>query len=133
MSGPFVALFAVQGEGTEEEQRRKEQMKKTGKELQAQREDNERRIMKEKHRGGGKKDMSTHTDTTDEPCCALHTSLRHCPFLHSHTHTITPTHSPSPQVALMDGHSFQTGVMIHVQDVSPKSIDAQWLIQLLEA
>lgn len=51
MSGPLVAPFAMQGEGTEEEQRRKEQMKKTEKELQAQREDNERRIMREKHRG----------------------------------------------------------------------------------
>lgn len=58
MSGPRVAPFAVQGEGTEEEQRRKERMKKTGKELQAQREDNERSIVREKHRGG-----ETHTHT----------------------------------------------------------------------
>lgn len=50
-----MALFAMQGEGIEEEQRKKEQMKKTGKELQAQREDNERRNMREKHRGGEKK------------------------------------------------------------------------------
>lgn len=59
MSGPLVALFAVQGEGTEEEQRRKEQMKKTGKELQAQREDKERQIVREKHRGGKKRQAHT--------------------------------------------------------------------------
>lgn len=58
-SGPLVAPFALQGEGTEEEQRRKEQMKKTGRELHAQREENERRIMREKHRGGDKRQART--------------------------------------------------------------------------
>lgn len=54
-----MALFALQGEGTEEKQRRKEQIFQTGKELQAQKKDNERRIMSEKHRGGERRQAST--------------------------------------------------------------------------
>lgn len=134
MSGPLVALFAVQGEGTEEEQRRKEQMKKTGRELQAQREENERRVMKEKHRGGERRQARTPKYYWWAVLCTSR-SLCHCPSLppHTHTHAITPTHSPSPHVALMDGHLSQTGVMMHARDVSPKSIGAQWIIQVLKA
>lgn len=133
MSGPLVALFASQGEGTEEEHRRKEEMKTIGKELRAQREDNERRVVRERHRGGGGDDRRAHRNNTDEPLLCTSYSLCHCPSLHTHTHAITPTHSPSPQVALMDGHSSQTGVMVLVQNESPKSTDAKWIIRVLKA
>ncbi|XP_042347085.1 RIB43A-like with coiled-coils protein 1 [Plectropomus leopardus] len=47
--GP-ASMTLFQGEDIGEEQRRREQMKKTSRDLQAQREDNERRRMGEKHR-----------------------------------------------------------------------------------
>lgn len=106
MSGPLVGLFAVQGEGTEEEQRRKEQMKKTGKELQAQKEDNERRIMRERHRGR-KKDRSTHWNNTDEPCCAPHTAtLIVPPSLPPHTDTYKHSHAQPCTAGGLDGWTF---------------------------
>ncbi|KAM3618373.1 uncharacterized protein V6R79_019726 [Siganus canaliculatus] len=47
--GP-ASMQIFQGEGLDEEQNRREQMKKTEKDLQSQKEDNERRRMRDKHR-----------------------------------------------------------------------------------
>ena len=44
-------MFHVKGEGIGEEQKRREQIKKTERELRTQKEDNERKHIRDKHKG----------------------------------------------------------------------------------
>lgn len=55
-----MSWFLVQGEDIGEAQKRREQMKKTERDLRAQNEDNERRRTRDKHRGE-KRQTQAHT------------------------------------------------------------------------
>ncbi len=104
-----MSLFHVQGEGIGEEQKRREQMKKTKRDLQAQKEDNERRRTEDKHRGG----MHKHTH-----CNHWWANILSAIATVNHTHascfpaqTISHSYAQPSLPGGIDGYSSQRAVM----------------------
>lgn len=121
-----MALFRVQGEGIREEQKRREQTKKTERVLRAQKEDNERRRMGEKHRGG-KTSTSTHTVITDELMLYAIASVNPTHASCFPAQTITHSHAQPLLPGGIDGWMFIPDSRYACVSVSLKSF-AQWVM-----